>query len=189
MSTEISTVTQDYIVKRHKERLDGFSKASIANRSPKKWMLTARYILEDGLNVSQFLKQSGVTRNMYYDCKRFLETADDYEAIRSQSALDAATDYEIGVDLERKYTEEMFKAMDSGEMEIDAKGYAQIQRGQSMKADRFQKFSGAATQVVKVEHVVSQEDYEDKATELREKIAKAKAAKVVDSTPTLIEEI
>jgi hypothetical protein len=152
MSEQIATVTQDYIVKRHKECVDGLPSHCIAKRSAKKWMIAARYIIEDGLNVTAFLKQSGVTRNFYYDTKRFLETADDYEAIRSQSALDAATDYEIGVDLERKYTEKMFEAMDSGEMEIDAKGYAQIQRGQSMKNDRFNKLSGATTQHIVVEH-------------------------------------
>mgnify|MGYP003654359865 CR=1 FL=1 len=148
MSEEIETVTNDYIVKRHKEALATMRANSIAKRSAKKWMLTARYIIEDGLNPTQFMRGTGVTRNNYYDIKRFLETADDYAEIRSQSALDAATDYEIGVELERKYTDKMFEAMEAGEMEIDAKGYAQIQRGQSLKADRFQKFSGAATVVV-----------------------------------------
>jgi hypothetical protein len=170
MSEEIATVTQDYIVKRHKEAVDTQRPNGIAKRSAKKWMIAARYIIEDGLNVTAFLRSSGVTRNFYYDTKRFLETADDYEAIRSQSALDAATDYEIGVDLERKYTDEMFKAMESGEMEIDAKGYAQIQRGQSMKADRFQKFSGAATQHVIVEHKTTLGEAEEFARKALESI-------------------
>jgi hypothetical protein len=58
----------------------------------------------------------------------------------------------MGVDLDRAYTEKMHQKMDNDELEIDAKGWAQIQRGQSMRADRFQKFSGAATQRVIVEH-------------------------------------
>jgi hypothetical protein len=102
--------------------------------------------------VSAFLRTSGCTRNNYYDIKRSVETNDDYENIRAKAALDAATDYDMGVDLERKYTEKMHNLMDKDELEIDAKGWAQMQRGQSMKADRFQKFSGAATQHVIVEH-------------------------------------
>ena len=146
---------------------------SIAKRSAKKWMITARYIIEDGLLPTEFMRGSGVTRNNYYDIKRFLETADDYEAIRSQSALDAATDYEIGVELERKYTEKMFEAMDNNELEIDAKGYAQINRGQSMKAERFQKFSGAATQRVVVEHKTTLGEAEEFARKALEGIIEA----------------
>jgi hypothetical protein len=180
MNNELATTTGDYLVKRHKEAMDTMKPHSMANRSPKKWMLCARYIIEDGLNPTEFMGKTGQTRNNYYDIKRFLETSDDYEQIRSQSALDAATDYEIGVDLERKYTEKMFKAMDKGDLEINAQGYAQIQRGQSLKAERFQKFSGAATQHVVVERVVSQEEYETKADELKNKMAKAKAAKAAE---------
>tara|TARA_R110000850_G_scaffold26011_1_gene74811 strand:+ start:38 stop:595 length:558 start_codon:yes stop_codon:yes gene_type:complete len=180
MSKELATTTEDYLVKRHKEAMEAMKPQSMANRSPKKWMLCARYIIEDGLNPTEFMGKTGQTRNNYYDIKRFLETANDYEQIRSQSALEAATDYEIGVDLERKYTEKMFQAMASGDLEINAQGYAQIQRGQSLKAERFQKFSGAATQHVVVEHVVSQEEYETKADELKAKIAKAKAAKAAE---------
>ena len=146
---------------------------SIAKRSAKKWMITARYIIEDGLLPTEFMRGSGVTRNNYYDIKRFLETADDYEMIRSQSALDAATDYEIGVELERKYTEKMFEAMDNNELEIDAKGYAQINRGQSMKAERFQKFSGAATQRVVVEHKTTLGEAEEFARKALEGIIEA----------------
>jgi hypothetical protein len=189
MSTELAPTTDDFLLKALKAAQDAtLAPKAHCHKSPKRWMLIARHVVEDGMNITAFLAQSGATRNNYYDIKRFVETSDDYEQIRGKAALDAASDYEMGVDLERAYTEKMHQKMDADELEIDAKGWAQMQRGQSMKADRFQKFSGAATQHVVVEHVVSQEEYEDKAAELKAKIAKAKAAKEaevieIDSTP------
>jgi hypothetical protein len=115
-------------------------------------MLIARHVVEDGMDVSAFLKTSGATRNNYYDIKRFVETSDDYEQIRGKAALDAVTDYEMGVDLERKYSEQMHQKMDDGTLEIDAQGYAQINRGQSMKAERLHKFAGTETHKIIVEH-------------------------------------
>lgn len=168
MSEELSITTEDYLIKRHKEALETMKPQSMAKRSPKKWMMCARYILEDGLKPIEFMRKTGQTRNNYYDIKRFLETGDDYEQIRAKAALDAATDYEIGVDLERRYTEEMHRKLDAGELEIDAKGYAQIQRGQSMKADRFQKFSGATTQRVVVEHKSTPQEINDMIANLPE---------------------
>ena len=188
-STELAATSDDFLLKALKAAQDATSAPKAhCHKSPKRWMLIARHVVEDGMDITAFLKTSGATRNNYYDIKRFVETHDDYENIRSKAALDAASDYDMGVDLEREYTEQMHELLAKKELEIDAKGWAQIQRGQSMKADRFQKFSGAATQHVVVEHVVSQEEYEDKAQQLRDKIAKAKAVKAVDSTPTLIEE-
>lgn len=177
MSKELSITTEDYLIKRHKEALETMKPQSMAKRSPKKWMTCARYILEDGLKPIEFMRKTGQTRNNYYDIKRFLETGDDYEQIRAKAALDAATDYEIGVDLERRYTEEMHRKLDAGELEIDAKGYAQIQRGQSMKADRFQKFSGAATQHVVVEHKTTLSEAEEFA---RSMLADVQEAEIVE---------
>ena len=152
MSNELEVTTDAWLLKTLKSAQDSMQSMGMCKRSPKRWLTVARHVVEDGLNVSDFLRKSGCTRNNYYDIKRFITTADDYEAIRSQAALDAASDYEMGKDLERAYTEKMHQKMESDELEIDAKGWAQIQRGQSLKADRFQKFSGAATQHVVVEH-------------------------------------
>jgi hypothetical protein len=152
MSTELETTTEDFIVKCHADARDTLRPNSMAKRSPKRWMLVARHIIEDGINVTAFLKSSGCTRNNYYDIRQFIQTSDDYEQIRSKAAIEAVTDYEIGADLERAYTEKMHIKMDEDELDIDAQGWAQIQRGQSMKLDRFQKLSGAATQRVIVEH-------------------------------------
>ena len=150
---ELATTTDDFLVKALKAAQEATQHPkSHCHKSPKRWMLIARHVVEDGMDITAFLKTSGATRNNYYDIKRFVETHDDYENIRSKAALDAASDYDMGVDLERKYTEKMHDLMDKDELEIDAKGWAQMQRGQSMKADRFQKFSGAATQHVIVEH-------------------------------------
>lgn len=177
MSEELS-ITEDYLIKRHKEALETMKPQSMAKRSPKKWMLCARYILEDGLTPTDFMRKTGQTRNNYYDIKRFLETGDDYEQIRAKAALDAATDYEIGVDLERRYTEEMHNKLDAGELEIDGKGWAQIQRGQSLKADRFQKFSGAATQHVVVEHKTTLDEAAAFAAEAAKQVTEIEAEEV-----------
>jgi hypothetical protein len=153
MSTELAANSDDFLLKALKAAQDAtLAPKAHCHKSPKRWLLIARHVVEDGMDVSAFLKTSGCTRNNYYDIKRFVETSDDYENIRAKAALDASTDYEMGVDLERKYSEQMHQKMDDGTLEIDAQGYAQINRGQSMKADRFQKFSGAATQHVIVEH-------------------------------------
>jgi len=152
MSNELAT-TDDFLLKALKAAQEATSAPKAhCHKSPKRWLLIARHVVEDGMDVSAFLKTSGVTRNNYYDIRRFVETHDDYEEIRAKAALDAVTDYEMGVDLERKYSEQMHQKMDDGTLEIDAQGYAQINRGQSMKADRLHKFAGTATQHIIVEH-------------------------------------
>lgn len=130
MSTELAQTTDDFLLKALKAAQDATQHPkSHCHKSPKRWLLIARHVVEDGMDVSAFLKTSGVTRNNYYDIRRFVETHDDYEEIRAKAALDAVTDYEMGVDLERKYSEQMHKKMDDGTLEIDAQGYAQINRG------------------------------------------------------------
>jgi hypothetical protein len=154
MSTELAAAsTDDFLLTTLKaaQEATGHNRAMCV-RSPKRWLTVARHVVEDGLDITAFMKKSGCTRNNYYDIKRFITTADDYEQIRTKAALDAASDYEMGKDLERAYTEKMFEKMDKDELEIDGKGWAQMQRGQSMKADRFAKFSGQATQTIVVEH-------------------------------------
>ena len=150
--TEIAT-TNDFILSALKQAQEKSNhNRSIAIKSPSRWILIARHVMEDGLDITEFINKNGIPRWTYYDIAKTLKTSDDYEKIRDNAALDAATDYEMGVDLERKYSEKMHEKMDSGELEIDAQGYAQINRGQTMKAERFQKFSGAATSKIVVEH-------------------------------------
>ncbi len=152
-STEIALSTEDFLLKALKAAQEATSVPKAhCHKSPKRWMLIARHVVEDGMDVSAFLKTSGVTRNNYYDIRRFVETHDDYDNIRAKAALDAVTDYEMGVDLERKYSEKMHQKMDDGTLEIDAQGYMHINRGQSMKADRLHKFAGTPTQTIIVEH-------------------------------------
>lgn len=174
MSDELST-TDDFLLKTRKaaQEATGHNKA-FCIKCPKRWMLIARHVVEDGMDITAFLKTSGATRNNYYDIKRFIETQDDYENIRAKAALDAATDYEMGVDLERKYSEKMHQKMDDGTLEIDTQGYMHINRGQSMKADRYNKFSGAATVVVEKTIKVTI----DEAAAYADKIAKG--ADIVD---------
>jgi hypothetical protein len=171
MSTELAATTDDFLLTALKAAQDAsqYPKAH-CHKSPKRWMLIARHVVEDGMDVSAFLKTSGVTRNNYYDIKRSVETNDDYENIRAKAALDAATDYDIGVDLERAYTEKMIVELekDNCGLEIDAKGYAQIQRGQSMKADRLNKFSGTVTQTIVVEHKSTPAEINDMIANLPE---------------------
>lgn len=169
MSEELATTSDDFLLKTLKaaQEATGHNRAMCV-KSPKRWMLIARHVVEDGLKINEFLRQSGVTRNNYYDIKRFITTADDYEEIRAQAALDAASDYEMGKDLERAYTEKMFEKMDKDELEIDGKGWAQMQRGQSMKADRFAKFSGQATQTIIVEHKSTPAEINDMIANLPE---------------------
>jgi len=169
MSTELAKSTDDFLLSTLKsaQEATGHNRAMCVKRH-KRWMLIARHVVEDGLKINEFLRTSGVTRNNYYDIKRFITTADDYEQIRAKAALDAASDYEMGKDLERAYTEKMFEKMDKDELEIDGKGWAQMQRGQSMKADRFATFSGQATQTIIVEHKSTPAEINDMIANLPE---------------------
>ena len=177
-STELAS-TDDFLLKtlQAAKEATGHNRA-MCIKSPKRWMLIARHVVEDGMDITAFLKTSGATRNNYYDIKRFIETQDDYENIRAKAALDAASDYEMGVDLDRAYTEKMHQKMDNDELEIDAKGWAQIQRGQSMRADRFQKFSGAATQRVVVEHKTTLDEAAAFAAEAAKQVTEIEAEEV-----------
>ena len=172
MSEEVALEPKDFISETLKEMKKSKGPQHLSNRSPKVWSVVAKHIISDGFDVAELCRETGVSRWTYYNIRKELATTDDYEAIRSKAAADAATDYEMGAELERRYMEKMLDL-------IEREGYAQINRGQSLKAERFQKFSGAATQVVEVNHVVSQEEYEDKAAELRARIAKAKEAEAV----------
>ena len=179
MSTELAQNSDDFLLTALKAAQDASQHPKAhCHKSPKRWLLIARHVVEDGMDVSAFLKTSGVTRNNYYDIKRFVETHDDYENIRAKAALDAATDYDMGVDLERKYTEKMHNLMDKDELEIDAKGWAQMQRGQSMKAARFQQFSGAATQRVIVERKTTLNEAEEYAQSILDDIQEAEVVDV-----------
>lgn len=169
MSTELAATTDDFLLKALKAAQEATSAPKAhCHKSPKRWMLIARHVVEDGMDVSAFLRTSGVTRNNYYDIRRFVETSDDYENIRAKAALDAVTDYEMGVDLERKYSEQMHQKMDDGTLEIDAQGYAQINRGQSMKAERLHKFAGTETQKIIVEHKSTPSEINDMIANLPE---------------------
>ena len=111
--TELAQTSDDFLLKALKAAQEATSAPKAhCHKSPKRWLLIARHVVEDGMDISAFLKTSGVTRNNYYDIKRFVETHDDYESIRAKAALDAATDYEIGVDLERAYTEKMIEELE-----------------------------------------------------------------------------
>lgn len=175
MSTELAQTSDEFLLTALKAAQEATQHPKAhCHKSPKRWLLIARHVVEDGMDISAFLKTSGVTRNNYYDIKRFVETHDDYENIRAKAALDAATDYEMGVDLERKYSEKMHQKMDDGTLEIDAQGYMHINRGQSMKAERFQRYSGAATIVVEKTVKVTLDEAAAFAADM------AKAAEVIE---------
>jgi hypothetical protein len=151
-TTEIAT-TSEFIKAQHKLAKESMRhNRAICVRSPSQWMLVARHVMEDGLHISDFLKANKITRNVYFDIRLQLIAGEDFDKVRENAALDAAVDYEMGVDLERKYSEKMHEKMEDGTLEIDAQGYAQINRGQSMKADRLHKFAGTETQKIIVEH-------------------------------------
>ena len=156
MSEELSIETQDYIAKALKgaQEATGHNKA-ICKINPKQWCLVARHVLEDGMNIAEFNKKHGVKHWTYFKIRKELAADNDYEDFRNRLAAGSAVSIELGNELEDRMSEKLLDRLDDFD-DIDVKEHsqalAQVSRSNSMRLDRFQKLTGAATQRVVVEH-------------------------------------
>ena len=155
MSNELATTTAAFIAKRLAEVQAEKSPKAIAHIDPKKWALVAKHVLEDGMDIEKFNKKHGVKHWTYFEIRKQLRGDKDYDEFRNHVAVKSAVAMEMGEELENVATAKLLSRIDDLD-EIDFKeasqALSQISRSNSMKLDRFQKLTGAATQRVVVEH-------------------------------------
>lgn len=184
MSEELTVETSDFIAQALKgaQERTGHAKA-ICKINPKQWCIVARHVLEDGLDIAKFNRKHGIKHWTYFKIRKELAADKDYDDFRNRIAAEAAVSIEMGNELEDRMSEKLLDRLDdfdNVDVKEHAQALAQVSRSNSMKLDRFQKLTGATTQNIVVEHVVSQDDYDAKKQELRDRIAKAKEAKAVE---------
>jgi hypothetical protein len=180
MSTEISTVTQDFISKRWAEVKEKRGKGSIACRNPKKWMLVARHAFEGSeMSVIDFSKAHDVSHWTYYAIKNDMQGAADYEEQRSIWALEAQADVDMLGAAVRQGTGIMLdkmadkKAVADTSLKETAQMVQQLERTRTMVVSNYQKLTGAATQHVIVEHKTTLGEAEEFARKALEGITEA----------------
>ncbi|RLC69131.1 MAG: hypothetical protein DRH97_00840 [Chloroflexi bacterium] len=156
MSTELAKSTDDFIANRLAEvqKTTGHNKA-ICKINPKQWCLVARHVLEDGMNIAEFNRKHGVKHWTYFKIRKELAGDKDYDEFRNRLSVNAAVSMELGNEVEDRMSEKLLDRIDDFD-DIDFKeasqAIAQVSRANSMRLDRFQKLTGAATQRVVVEH-------------------------------------
>jgi hypothetical protein len=179
MSEELALKTSQFIEGALKEMQEAKSPQHLANREPQTWMLIARHCLEGNTRVTEFRNQHGIRQKLYYSVRNDLMHRGDFESLRTQWGHEFGSLVEATRELQWQINEKLSDSIASGEYVPEGKDLAQVARAGTMAFDTFQKATGGNIQRVEVSHVVTQEEYEDKAAELRAKIAKAKEAEQV----------
>lgn len=156
-STELApTAIEDFIANRlaDVQATTGHNKA-ICKINPKQWCLVARHVLEDGMDIAGFNRKHGVKHWTYFKIRKELAADEDYDAFRNRLSVNSAISIELGNEVEDRMSEKLLDRIDDYD-DIDFKeasqALAQVSRSNSMRLDRFQKLTGAATQRVVVEH-------------------------------------
>ena len=172
--SELATTTADFIAKRLAEvqATTGHQKA-ICIINPKQWCLVARHVLEDGMDISKFNKKHGVKHWTYFKIRKELAGDKDYDEFRNRLSVNAAVSMELGNEVEDRMSEKLLTRIDDFDR-IDFKeasqAIAQVSRANSMRLDRFQKLTGAATQRVVVTHKTTLGEAEEFARKALEDI-------------------
>jgi hypothetical protein len=155
MSTELAPTTADFIAKRLAEVQSEKANKAICHIDPKKWALVARHVLEDGMDINKFNRKHSIKHWTYFEIRKQLAGDEDYDAFRNRLSVNAAISMELGNEVEDRMSEKLLDRIDDFD-KIDFKeasqAIAQVSRANSMRLDRFQKLTGAATQRVVVEH-------------------------------------
>ena len=182
MSNELATTTDDFIANRLAEvqKTAGHNKA-ICKINPKQWCLVARHVLEDGMNIDKFNKKHGVKHWTYFKIRKELAGDKDYDEFRNRLSVNAAVSMELGNEVEDRMSEKLLDRIDDFD-DIDFKeasqAIAQVSRANSMRLDRFQKLTGAATQRVVVEHKTTLDEAAAFAAEACKQVTEVEAEEV-----------
>ena len=154
-STELAATTEDYIAKRLKVVQGEMRHNAICNKSPSQWCLIAKHVLEDGMDIEKFNATHSIKHWTYFEIRKQVHGDKDFEEFRNQVAVKSAIALEMGEELENVATAKMLTRiddMDDVDFKEASQALSQISRANSMKLERFQKLTGAATQRVVVEH-------------------------------------
>ena len=178
MSTSIVAKTADFIECRLKELQSNKGPAHLAIREPARWMLVAKHVMNGKGSVVSFRKEHDVTRKMYHSIQNDLKALGDFEALRTEWGREIGSMIDAKSEMEWQMLEKFGKQLDSDDFLIEAKDITAITRSRQADFDIFQKATGGNVQKIEVNHVVSQEEYDDKKKELKDRIAKAKQASV-----------
>ena len=178
MSTNIVVKTADFIESRLKDLQAEKGPAHLAIREPARWMLVAKHVMNSKGSIADFRNEHNVTRKMYHSIQNDLKALGDFELLRTEWGREIGSMIDAKAEMEWQMLEKFGKQLDKDDFEIEAKDITAITRSRQADFDVFQKATGGNVQKIEVNHVVSQEEYEDKAKEIRDRIAKAKQASI-----------
>ena len=181
MSEELALETNGYVAKALKTAQEntGHQRAWCV-REPKKWALVAQHIIQQPCQVSEFRRKHKITKNFYYDVKAELLADPESQLIRNAWAAEISAIQFQGIDTFRESQARYSDAVESGEVQIDGNELFKQAKALQGFNDIHGKLTGNNVQKHVVEHVVSQDDYDQKKQELKDRIAKAKEAKKVE---------
>jgi len=178
MSTSIAVKTDNFIESRLKALQNEKGPSHLAIREPARWMLVAKHVMNGKGSIADFRREHDVTRKMYHSIQNDLKALGDFELLRTEWGREVGSLIDAKVEIEWQMIEKYGKQLDEDDFKIEAKDITAMTRSKQADFDVFQKATGGNVQKIEVNHVVSQEEYEDKAKEIRDRIAKAKQASI-----------
>lgn len=181
MSSELAIETKSYIAKalKNAQEATGHNRAW-CHRNPKHWALVAQHIIQQPCTIEEFRRKHKITKNFYFDCKAELMADPECQEVRNAWGSEVASLTFEGLDVHRTIMNKFGDAIESGDIAVDENVLFKSVKGLQGLTDIHGKLTGTNVQKHVVEHVVTQDDYDQKKAELKERIAKAKEAKVVD---------
>ena len=177
MSEDLALETKDYVTKALKNAQDNARGAQAwCYRDPKKWCKVAQHIIQKPTSAYSFIKAKNCTKNFYYDVQTELFADPEAQLIRNAWASEVAAIQFQGIDTFRASQEKYSEAVEEGDIDID--GNELFKQAKALQAfnDIHGKLTGNNIQKHVVEHVVTQDDYDTKMAELKERMKKAKQA-------------
>jgi len=181
MSEELVIQTKDYITKAlaRAQESTGHNRAWCC-REPKKWALIAQHIIQQPCSNDEFRRKHGITKNTYYNTKAELMADPECQEVRNAWGSEVAALTFEGLDVHRTIMNKFGDAIENGSIEVDENVVFKSVKGLQGLTDIHGKLTGTNVQKHEVIHTVTQEDYEQKKQELRDRIEKMKKAKQVD---------
>ena len=175
MSEELAIETKHYIAKalKNAQEATGHNRAW-CHRNPKHWALVAQHVIQQPCSISDFRKKHGITKNFYYDTKAELMADPECQEVRNAWGSEVASLTFEGLDTHRMIMNKFGDAIENGDIEVDENVVFKSVKGLQGLTDIHGKLTGTNVQKHVVEHVVTQDDYDQKKQELKDRIAKAK---------------
>jgi len=181
MSEELAIETKHYIAKALKNAQEHSDhNRSWCHRDPVHWCKVAQHILQKPSSAYSFIKSGKCKKNAYYDIQTELFSDPESQIIRNAWASEIAAIQFQGIDTFRTSQEKYSEAVEEGKIEIDGNELFKQAKALQGFNDIHGKLTGNNVQKHVVEHVVTQDDYDQKKQELKDRIAKAKEAKKVE---------